>query len=109
MNESVIAVLCKEAQAGELRFSRHYAMRLWERPMPDRGQIRYLLCADEPEVIERRRSEGGRSYLIWGIMEDERVGHVLCSDPPMAVVITAYWPDTEPFEWQSNYKRRVPK
>ena len=77
--------------------------------MPDRRQIRYLLCDDEPEVIERNQGERGRSYLIWGIMEDERAGHVLCSDPPMAVVVTAYWPDTEPSEWARDYKRRVPK
>jgi hypothetical protein len=104
MNEALLAMLCAELQAGRLHWTEHYSQRLLERPTPTRSEIRYLLCDDEPEVIEPY----GRSCLIWGIMVDGRVGHVVCSHPPSAVVVTAYWPDdTEPWEWAENYRRRI--
>jgi hypothetical protein len=107
VNEALFAALCAEMQEGGVRWSRHYALRLFERSMPDRQQIRYLLCEDDAEIIERYANGRGRSCLIWGIMQNGRVGHVQCSYPPGAVVVTAYWPDTEPEEWADNYKRRT--
>jgi len=110
MQESLLAVLCAEAQEGALLYSRHYAQRLLERPMPDRSAILYMLCEDDPVQLEENEPTypgGSQSSLIWGILQDGRVGHVLCSHPPDPVVITAYWPDTEPGEWVDNYRRRV--
>lgn len=102
-----MAVLCAEVRAGHLWHSRHYTSRLLERAMPDRSQVKYVLCDDDPEVIQRSEDARGRSCLIWGIMSGGRVAHVLCSPPPNPVVITAYWPDTDAEEWTDNYKRGV--
>jgi len=107
VNEALIAVLCAEVAVGRLHWSGHYTRRLWERAMPDRAQIHYLLCEDDAEVRESDTDGRGRNCLIWGIMADGRVGHVLCSHPPNPVVVTAYWPDTEPEEWTDNYKQRI--
>lgn len=109
MQDTLVPTLCAEAQTGSLRYSGHYAEQLFERPQPNRVEIHYLLCDDDPEIIEANTGRPGwNSYLIWGIIETGRVGHVLCSPPPRPKVITAYWPDTEPAEWADNYKRRVP-
>ena len=108
MQDLLIHSLCTEAQGGTLVYSGHFGKRLFERPQPDRAGIRYLLCDDDPEIIESNLERPGwNTYLIWGIIETGRVGHVLCSPPPRPKVITAYWPDTEPAEWANNYKRRV--
>jgi hypothetical protein len=104
VNEALVAVLCAEVRDGSIYWSRHFTQRLFERTMPDRGQIRYLLCEDDAEVIEGGH---GQNCLIWGILTDGRVGHIVCSCPPSAIVVTAYWPDTEPEEWTDNYRRRI--
>lgn len=109
MYDALLAVLCHEAREGKLRYSEHHSIRLYQRAVPDREQIRYLLCDDEPEVIESSEDERGRKHLIWGIMADGRAAHVQCSRPPNAKVVTAYWPDTEQSEWTEDYKRRVSK
>ena len=93
-----------------MRYSRHFLIRLLERPQPTRDDIRYLLCDDDPAEIEEngpRYEQGSSSSLVWGILRDGRVAHVLCSHPPDPVIITSYWPDTEPEEWADNYRRRV--
>ena len=107
MRESVVATLCAQARAGHLQYSRHYALRLFQRSMPDREHIAYILCDDDPRIIEENEDEGRRSCLIWGILANGRVGHVLVSYPPSPVVVTAYWPDTEPTEWDDNYRQRA--
>ena len=110
MKEAALAVLCVEAKSGGLNYSHHHARRIFQRGVPDRLHIRYVLCDDEPEIIEHNigdEDSRGESCLIWGIIESNRVAHVLCSYPPNPVVITAYWPDIEPSEWEDNFKRRV--
>ena len=107
VRESVVAALCAEARARRMQYSLHYVMRLFQRSMPTREEIAYILCGDDPQIIEENEDEGRRSCLIWGIIADGRVGHVLFSYPPVPVVVTAYWPDTEPTEWDDNYRRRA--
>jgi hypothetical protein len=107
MYEALLVILCQEAREDSLKYSEHHSLRLFQRRVPDKKEIEYLLCDDEPEVIESGKDERGRNHLIWGIMADGRVAHVLCSRPPSAKVITAYWPDMEPEEWSENYKRRI--
>ena len=79
--------------------------------MPERADIRYALCDDDPselEEYEAKYEDGSKSSLIWGILHDGRVAHILCSWPPDPVVVTAYWPDTEPDEWaDTEYRTRV--
>lgn len=106
VEESTLAVLCSEVQSGDLRYSFHYAQQMFKRPMPNRDQIRYILCDDNPEIIEHNAGDSdarGSSCLIWGIISEERIGHVLCSYPPNPVIITAYWPDTQPEKWTDDF------
>lgn len=111
MQEALLAVLCVEARQGGIRASEHYLQRILGREMPGPDDISYVLCEDQPEVIEENRPvhEATRpSSLIWGIMENGRIGHIKCSHPPYPVLITAYWPDTEPDEWADDtYRRRA--
>jgi hypothetical protein len=108
--QSVTAVLCTEAEWGLLRYSDHYAEQLLRRPTPTRDEIRYILCEDDPQVIETDPANPpwSRTYLIWGVIYDGRAGHLLCTAPPNPKVVTAYWPaETEPDNWEDNYRRRA--
>jgi len=103
VDELILAMLAASVEEGTIVWSNHYLMRIFERNVPDRRQVRYLLGDDEPEIIER----GKRSCLVWSIMDSGRCAHLVCSWPPNPVMITAYWPDTEPSRWVDNYKRRA--
>ena len=106
-----IAVICYELQEqGYLLYRNHAAERFLESDRPSGDEVEYMLCDDNPQVIERYPPESehrGRSLLIWGIMGDGRAGHMVCSCPPNCWIITAYWPDTKPEEWSSDYKCRI--
>lgn len=108
MDIATVAVLCAEARAGGLHYTSHFVRRLFVRDIPGREAIRYVLCDDDPEVIETDAvgDDRGVSHLIWGIMDDGRVAHLLCSAPPDPLVITTYWPDTDPGEWEADFKTR---
>ena len=86
--------------------------RILTRQQPDRDDIRFLICDDEPEIIEDYdpRSTDGyrRGCLILGKIGG-RGAHVHCAYPPSGVIVTAYWPDIEPDEWTDDYERRVPR
>ncbi len=104
----LIAVLGAEAAAFTLDFHNHYLERSLERDMPSVSDIAYMLAKDDPQVIEPYPDDFPRpSCLVWGIIR-ERVGHIVIAWPPNPLVVTAYWPDTEPDEWtDDSYKRRV--
>ena len=110
MWEAAIAVLCIEAREGRIFYHPHYAEGLFARDQPSRQDTDHLLYDDSPEVIEQNEElpPRRRSLLIWGIMDYGRQAHLLCVGPPQCMVITAYWPDTEPYKWTLGYKRRVP-
>lgn len=110
--EARLANLCVAARERTIIWSRHFLTQLFTRDQPRKADICYILCDDDPEEIEETEAvyeDASNTALIWGILEYGRVGHLLCSHPPDPVVITAYWPDTEPDEWVDNYKRRVPE
>ena len=106
-----IAVICYELQTrGHLLYRNHFAARILESERPSDFEVEFMLCEDNPQVIYRYPLETehtSRSLLIWSIMENGRVGHVVCSCPPNCWLITTYWPDTEPDEWSSDYKCRI--
>jgi hypothetical protein len=106
MSQSVIPSLCYEITEGsQTVWSGHFIRRLLSRVQPDHLDVQYLVCDDEPFVLEDYPDTGrGRSCLIWGTVQG-RVAHVVCSYPPNPVVITAYWPD--PQQWTENFRRRV--
>ena len=109
MFASRIADLSLDAAAGRLRYSRHYRQRLPARPTPNQSEIRFMLCNDDPQVIEDYPEDSrGSSCLIRGETDiDGRVGHLLCSNPPDSLIITAYFPgETEPEEWDTDYWTR---
>ena len=105
-----IASLCFESISGSLRYSRHYTDQFLARPTPSEMEIRFLLCDDDPQVIEDYpQHPRGSSCLVWGVTNhSDRIGHVQCSNPPDALVITAYFPaETEPAKWTDNFRKRV--
>jgi len=96
------------ATADRLMTSGHYERRLSQREMPDLNQIKYLLCQDQPMIIEEEFHRDSLTHLVWGIMGTGRVGHILLSEPPESIVITAYWPDSEAHKWRDlDYIERV--
>lgn len=106
MSQSVIPALCYEITEGNpAAWTGHFVHRLFTRTQPDFEDVLYLVCDDEPYILEDYPDDGrGRSCLIWGTVRG-RVAHVVCSYPPGPAVITAYWPD--PAEWTDNFRRRV--
>lgn len=106
--EVLITDLCQEAKSGALRYSSHYADQMFLRPTPPRSQIRHMLCEDSPVVIEDYPDDiKGSSCLVWGIMEDGRIGHVQLRHPPNSLVVTAYIPaETRPDKWEDNFQQR---
>ena len=111
MSGSRIAGLYLDATSGSLRFSQHYVQRLLsQRPTPSQTEVRFLFCDDTPEIIEDYPQDPrGDSCLIWGETDSNgRIGHVQCTNPPDALIITAYFPaETEPEKWEDSYRRRA--
>ena len=110
MYESRIAALCAAAASGSLDRSLHYDQRQWVRPTPDGTEILFILCDDEPQIIEDYPTDPrGSCCLIWGTTSSGRIGHLVCGYSPGYRVITAYFPaDTQPDRWEDNYRRRKP-
>jgi hypothetical protein len=105
-----IAGLCLDTISGSMRFSQHYIQQLMSRPTPNQRHIQFLLCEDNPQVIEDYpRDPRGSCCLIWGATDNNgRIGHVVCANPPDSQVITAYFPaETDPNKWEDNYRRRT--
>lgn len=108
LDEAATDALCYEAQISNLRYRLHVGERMLERSQPSRVDILFILCDDDPQIVEPYSDDPrGRSCLIWGIIDNGRVGHIVCSYPPNPWVITTYWPDTEPEKWSSDFKWRV--
>lgn len=110
MFESHIAALSLDATSGALRYSQHYTQQLLSRPTPSQEEIRFLLWDDDPQIIEDYPQDPrGGSCLIWGTTDSsDRVGHIICANPPDSQVITAYFPgETEPSKWEDNYRKRT--
>ena len=110
MNESRVSALSAAAYSDSLYYSAHYNLQLISRPTPSKNEILFLLCQDAPEIIEDYPQDlRGPSCLIWGLTDDTgRVGHLVCSNPPNPGIITAYYPsETEPNQWECNYRRRI--
>jgi hypothetical protein len=105
-NTSRMTTLRAQALSSSLSFSRHYNFRLSSRPTPSVGQIQFILCDDAPKVIEDYPERD--RYLICGTTDnDGRVGHLVCTNPPNSMVITAYFPgETEPDKWENDYRKR---
>ena len=104
MEELTVARLCDEVRSGQVIWSRHFTQRTFERDQPTANDVRFMLCEDEPWIMERYTERPG--ILIWATVESGRCGHVHCGYPPNAVIVTAYWPDTEPDEWLDDYRVR---
>lgn len=108
MLEARIVAICEEAQRSEWLLSQHFIdHQLTEENRPTVDEARDAFCTDDPEVIEDHPvSHYGPECLIASVVGGRDI-HVQCSYPPGVVVITAYWPDTEPDEWTNDYRRRA--
>lgn len=101
MDASGIAVLCVEAEQGKLLYRVHVAERSIKRDQPGRNDITHILCYDTATVIEPYPNDPrGKSCLIWGTIANGRIGHIVCGYPPNSLVITTYWPDSDPQRWE---------
>ncbi len=105
MQDNRIEELCRAAADGTLDYTDHYDERVNERPTPDKPEVRFMLCDDDPLVIETR----GRLFLVWGRTAEGRIGHLLCSVLPVCRVMTAYFPgETQPEKWaDADYRIRL--
>lgn len=96
---SGIAVLCYEAQNGNLGFREHVGVQALERDQPSKDEIIEALCFDDAKIINPYPTDRrGRSCLIRSIINSGRVLHLVCGYPPNNWVITTYWPDLNPEE-----------
>jgi len=108
MDISGLAVLCAEARSGNLGFREHVGHQALQREQPSLIQIIFGLCDDVPQIIARYPEDPrGRSCLVRCIMESGRVLHICTGYPPNNWVITVYWPDLTPNEWDSDYMKRL--
>ena len=108
MDQSTIASLCYDIQRDQAYWSEHVVNRIYETTRPARRDVEYMICEDAAAIIERTlEDDRGPSCLIRGEAADGRILHVKFSYPPFPTVITAYWPDTEPDEWDELFWRRV--
>ena len=108
MDITGIAVLCVEAQAGRLLYREHVGVRNLQRDQPDRDDISYILCDNDPQIIEPYPDDPrGRSCLVWGTIVSGRIAHVQSNYPPGRWVITTYWPDLETKWLPPEYKVRI--
>ena len=111
MNESRLEAIRAAIIAGEWRLSDHYTedYLLTGEDRPSTDQIEAALTDIESRFVKGEESVPhpyGPCSLVRGIVEGRWI-HVKCSYPPNpVVVITAYWPDTEPDEWVDNYLER---
>jgi hypothetical protein len=105
MLQGLLVAICATVQAGEARFSEHFLF-----DHPERGisvtQAEQVLCDAGSEVIDRRRENVRRaSLLVLGSLSGRAV-HIVVSEAPHVVIITAYWPDSEPGAWTADFRSR---
>src|SRR5258708_2064938 len=100
----MLEALCEEFKYRTIDLTDHYLDQLVARPTPGRRDLQFVLCNDDPEIIEYNSDN---SCLIWGRTKEGRIVHVSCSYPPGGRVITAYWPEERPDKWTDNYKIRL--
>ena len=110
MDDNRVVALSQAAFSDSLVYSEHYNIQLLSRPTPSKSEIYFLLCEDNPEIIEDYPQDPRvPSCLVWGITDSNgRVGHLVCSNPPNSGIITGYFPaETQPDGWEHNYRRRI--
>jgi hypothetical protein len=100
----MLEALCKEFQDHTVGLTDHYLDQLLARSQPNRADLQFLLCDDDPDIIEYNDDE---TCLVWGLTGSGRIAHVLCVHPPGGRVVTAYWPDERPEKWTDTFKKRV--
>jgi hypothetical protein len=108
VDQSGISILCFEARNGNLGFRVHVADQAIKREQPTKDDFIQALCDDDAKIIEPYPHRPlGRSCLIRGIINSGRVLHLVCGYPPNNWVITTYWPDLTPQEWNPDFSVRV--
>ena len=64
------------------------------------------MAMEDEEVEANPDDERGPSCVISGFASSGRMAHVVLADPPREKVITTYWPDTQPWKWAEDFRRR---
>lgn len=92
--------------------SRHLLFDHREEDRPTLVDIEYTVCAEDSEIIQNSPAQGAYhpSCIVRGEVPRDhrrRISHVVCTYPPNPVVlITAYWCDTRPMEWDEECRKR---
>ena len=106
MNEARLAAIAAAIRAGNLRYSGHGLIQMGVRGI-DPVELETALSLEETEIIEDYPSDQrGPSCLVL-THTGGRALHVTLSYSPEPTVITAYWPDSRPDEWDAAFRRRL--
>ncbi|MGH2600487.1 MAG: DUF4258 domain-containing protein [Dehalococcoidia bacterium] len=98
-------------RGGEHRDTAHAADMLQERGVLALA-FEQAITAGDLEIIEdyREYDPGDPTLrpcsLIRGVLAG-RVFHPVITYPPVPLVITRYWPDSEPHRWDAEFRRRL--
>jgi hypothetical protein len=109
--EAQLAALAVAVRSGDFYLSKHYERdRLIDPLRPRTTEIVVGIGSGDTSLVEDYPNHPyGPAMLVRGEVNGRAI-HVECSYPPRDVIIvTAYWPDTEPDEWNDDYtERRAP-
>jgi len=111
MYEARLAAIVTAIWEGEHRYTAHATDMLQERGVLALGFEQAMMVGDL-EIIEDYREydpddpTSRPCSLVRGMLTG-RVFHTVITYPPTPLVITFYWPDTEPQRWDTGFRRRL--
>jgi len=106
MYEARLAAIAAEIQAGTFDWAAHALDAIAERTVTRDG-VRTALTSGNRELIEDYPDAfpGPKCLVLCWV--GRRALHVVLSYPPRPTIVTVYWPDSRPDEWDSTYRRRL--
>jgi hypothetical protein len=106
MDEAQQAAVVAAARRRLLRYSEHALRGMREHGIPRRAIFEALVQSTCEMVEDYPTDPRGASCLMIGWVSG-RALHVVLSYPPRPIVITVYWPDSQPNEWTSDFRKRL--
>lgn len=105
VNESRLASIAAAIDAGEVRVTAHALTQMTMRTIRI-GDALAALRASEAEIVETYLNDqrGPKCPVLSSV--GGRALHLVVSFPPHPEVITSYWPDEQPDEWDARLRRR---
>lgn len=106
MYEARLAGIVAAMGEDELAFSKHAMDEMLHRRIT-RTDIEDALRGRDAEIIEDYRDDPRGVSCLVVCWRQGRALHVHISYPPRPKVITVYWPDSQPWKWETGYRRRA--